>query len=353
MGISIDWYEQSLKRIEDGKLGLNTGFPFRLGGDLSKHLSIVPGKYYLIGALSNVGKSSFLYDQFLFNMHDKATTGNFNVHIDIYTPEISPAVIIVKAMCYWLFTRKGILTTPKLLMSEGALTIPSHIEELIMSKECVDYTTALVNRISFYTYITISNLKRNTFNYLKTNGKLTIEDRQIVKYEPHNQKDVYMVAIDHIGIASSIGGANKKQTIDDISKFLFTVRNPTKLIAIVVQQITPTKDYTPEQRVLPGHTDLRDSKSTYEDADIMIGIGSPYREGIALYGGYKIIPRSAADSDGLKGRFRVINIMKNRDGDINILTPTFFFGEIGYFGYIGKESVVDYKKISEKVAITK
>jgi len=345
-----NWVAESNKMVEDGLLGLNKGYEYRLSV-LNKYLNIVPSTYYLYAALSNVGKSSFVYDQHIYNMLDMyLKKKDFDIHIDIYTPEISPATILGKGRCYWLYKTKGILITTNLLFSKHGLKLPLRIKDLVFSKECNAFIELLAEKITFYPYLTTTNIKTNTFKYLRNNGEVTIIDGNIIKYTPTNKAKIYQIIIDHIGSITTTGRQTLKSAIDEVSKFLYASRIPTKLIAVVLQQINPEKAYTAEQSVLPSHQDLRDSKNPYQDADIYISIGNPYKHDLGSYLGYKIIPSRTA-TVALKNRFRVLRIAKNRDGDINKLIPVLFIGEVGVYADIKLPNETNYNKINNICAL--
>ena len=97
-----------------------------------------------------------------------------------------------------------------------------------------------------------------------------------------------------------------------------------------------------EEIVSPDHEDLRDSPETFNDCDIAIAIGNPYKHKIRNFNGYKIYP--AIDAvDGLQDRFRFVEIRKNRYGSgANRIIPCLFIGETS-----------EYKNIKKPLELTK
>lgn len=349
------WIELSNRMVKDGRAGLNKGYPYSISS-LNKYLNITPGDYYLYGAQSNVGKSSVVYGEHIFNItlqYLKAlgTGEEIDFEIDLYTPEIDPGTILGKARLYYLFLTRKILTTTSYLFSKRGMKLSEAMYKELYSPEVNRFITILASKINFYTYVTTNSLKQNTKRYLQRNGNLRLEGDIIVEYTPTNPKKIYQIIIDHVGIMTPINGESLKRAIDTASSFLYSIRKITKAIPVVIQQINPDKNYTPEQRITPSHQDLRDTKNTYQDADVMISIGSPFKENIVKYLDYDIVPTNR-NPDALANRFRLLRIAKNRDGDINIVIPTLFLGEIALFSSLPNPDELNYEKYSKLVAIT-
>ena len=62
---------------------------------------------------------------------------------------------------------------------------------------------------------------------------------------------------------------------------------------------------------------------------------SPYRERQSNFMGYQV--GDTANRKGLKGRMAVLNIIKNRHGEVAIAYPLLFIGEIGLYAHLPKD----------------
>ena len=81
---------------------------------------------------------------------------------------------------------------------------------------------------------------------------------------------------------------------------------------------------------------LKDTSSTGEGSDVVIGIFYPYREKISRCEGFPI-------QNVLKHRFRLLQILKNRFGRVDVNKGVTFHGEIGMFRELPRpEEIGDY-----------
>ena len=90
----------------------------------------------------------------------------------------------------------------------------------------------------------------------------------------------------------------------------------------------------------PGLTDLKESGTPSEDADVVLQLYYPFREKLATYRGYKIL-----GDDGLKHNHRSIIISKNRYGVANQVINMSFYGSVGWFNELPPaEEITDFTK---------
>ena len=71
-------------------------------------------------------------------------------------------------------------------------------------------------------------------------------------------------------------------------------------------------------RTRPSTAGLGDSKYTAHDANIVLGIFSPFKFGLKEYLGYPI--------DKFKDHFRTLEVLVNRDGELGGIVALFFDG---------------------------
>ncbi len=334
--------------IANGKKGDNLGFNFSIE-KLNKFIKIWQSKYYLIFAYSGVGKSKLTYHQFIFNVIDHQIKYNTvdELHIDLYSLEISPVTVKGIMILFYLQKYKGIVSDLGQLFSFEK-PISDELNKLVNSDEIKNYVDKIDKYLTIYTHLNLNNLVKNTENYLSKNGQIIKNNNLIQDYIPNSKRRLYEIIIDHISLSENIQSKTKYESIGIYSRYLFSMRNITGLTPVIIQQANPDKTRDLKDTLLPSHEDLRDSKETFNDADIALTIGSPLKHKLLSYEGYKIFP--SLDWTGLQDRFRIIEIKKNRyGGGSNFVIPTLFLGETSQYFDIKKSSELtkeDYLKIN-------
>ncbi len=317
--------------IDKGKSGKNIGFDYSID-KLNKYIKIWRGRYYLIFALSGVGKSKFVYHQHIFNVIDQQINHKIvdNLKIDLYSLEISPVTVIGNAIIFYLAKYKNIITDTNQLFSFDS-TIPKDLYKIIQSKETQEYIKKFKTYIDIYTRLNFSILKKNTESHLQTIGTINKIEGNVSKFVNTYDKSLYQIIIDHISLIEQVHGKNKYESIGIISRYLFAMRNIADLTPVIVQQVKPNRMKKIEDTVSPSHEDLRDSPETFNDSDIAIAIGNPFKHKIRNFNGYKIYPTIDA-GQGLQDRFRFEEIRKNRYGSgANRSIASGFIGETGMY----------------------
>ena len=128
-------------------------------------------------------------------------------------------------------------------------------------------------------------------------------------YEQDNPNEYRMIIIDTINLIDTERGMTLKQSIDKLSEYLAKyLRNRYHYSPIVIQQQafeSEGNDAFKLGRVRPSVAGLGDSKYVSRDADIVLGLFSPFRFGITEYFGY--------DINVLKDHIRFLEVIVNRN----------------------------------------
>ena len=115
--------------------------------------------------------------------------------------------------------------------------------------------------------------------------------------------------------------------MDRLSKYLKKkAANFYKFIPVVVQQQSgenETQEAVKAKRTRPTRSGLADTKYTYRDADVMMGIYSPAVHDIPQYAGY--------DIKKYRDNIRFLSIEKNRDGEVGSTIGLIFCGAMAFF----------------------
>jgi hypothetical protein len=115
-----------------------------------------------------------------------------------------------------------------------------------------------------------------------------------------------------------------KQSMDKLSEYLAKyLRNRYKFSPIVIQQQSFESEGNEAfklGKVRPSVAGLGDSKYTSRDANVVLGLFSPFRFGLREYEGYDITI--------FKDNIRFLEVIVNRDGEMGGLCPIFFDGAV-------------------------
>lgn len=151
-------------------------------------------------------------------------------------------------------------------------------------------------------------------------------------YTQDNPNEYRMIIIDTINLIDTERGMTLKQSIDKLSEYCAKyLRNRYHYSPIIIQQQafeSEGNDAFKLGRVRPSVAGLGDSKYVSRDADIVLGLFSPFRFGITEYFGYDITL--------LKDHIRFLEVIVNRNGEMGGLLPLWFDGAVCDFKELPK-----------------
>jgi hypothetical protein len=141
-----------------------------------------------------------------------------------------------------------------------------------------------------------------------------------------------MIIIDTMNLIDTERGMTLKQSMDKLSEYLAKyLRNRYHYSPIVIQQQAFESEGNESfklGRVRPSIYGLGDSKYIARDANVVLGLFSPYRFGITEYFGY--------DVTILKDHLRFLEVLANRDGEMGGILPLWFDGAVCDFKELPK-----------------
>ena len=151
-------------------------------------------------------------------------------------------------------------------------------------------------------------------------------------YEQDNPDEYRMIIIDTVNLIDTERGMNLKQSIDKLSEYCAKyLRNRYHFSPILIQQQafeSEGNEAFKMGRVRPSVAGLGDSKYVSRDADIVLGLFSPFRFGMTDYLGYDITI--------LKDRLRFLEVIVNRNGEMGGILPLWFDGAVCDFRELPK-----------------
>jgi hypothetical protein len=154
----------------------------------------------------------------------------------------------------------------------------------------------------------------------------------IIKYIPHDPRAYTMLVIDHLGLLSPEMGLNTKSVIDKMSRYGIILRNLFQTTCVFIQQFSTDLLQSKRQTmgaligskkasaIIPTRLDFGDSKATFRDAEIVIGLVKPYLFDIEDFWG---INTSKVSAGGMGDYMIAGCLMKNRYGAANKIVPLF------------------------------
>lgn len=336
------------KNVELGEKGLAKGISFShkllnkvLGG-------ITKNSYFLILGKSKSGKSSFLYDQFMFNVIDQAIEGKEfkveDVEIYVYSFEISSTKIYAKAAARRLFLKHGIVTSPKEILGLKG-PADDRLYKYLYGEDMKNYLAIVDSCVNI---MTSSNPKRM---YSLINEKCTKQSKIVGKdsegkeiYQFINPNKKFIVAVDHMSLVELLKGTKLKETVDLMSdRVMRALKEKFPITTVLIQQITPPG----EPKLYYGHQEARDSKNTFQDCDVCLSINSPYHEdfeAVNFAGGKYYITPAAGSGNGIGDNLRLLSIEKDRLGNSGYRVPAGFIGQMGVFKSIDPPKTLDYEQ---------
>lgn len=327
-----------MHQITLGREGKNWGFSM----GLPKLESIIDGvtknTYTLLFSGTGSGKTSLaLYSYIYRPLMEHLEDGNFKV--TYFSLEMSSELLFAKLLSMYIFEKFGIeLSTKELLSKERGHVLSEEYYGIVKSclpwlhkvEKIITVYDKSLNAESLYTILLKELEKEGTFE--------ETENRKI--YVPKNDNLIHLVVIDHLSLVRKTKGRSLKEEMDLISSYLVTLRNRCQISPLVIMQAN--RDSTSMDRRKAGFdnmqiSDIKDSGSPAQDAEIIISIFNPFRERLSSYRGY--------DIKILQSRFRSITVLKNRYGEADVEVGCAFYGKCGLWKELPKaDEIYDYDK---------
>lgn len=330
------------QRILDGKVNC---IPWGLPRFETQSPGIEQKKYYLFTANSKVGKTQITDYLCMLSPIKRVVENKINVKLKLFyfSLEMTKEEKMLSAMAYFLYELSGgkIRVSPKDLMStrkEKVLDkdilaeIDKYSKYLDKLEECVTF----IDDIRHPTGINIfmeKYAKLNGKSHMKTvvwkgkNGEEDEEKEIFDYYEPDDPDEYVMIIVDHISLISPEKGKSKQKSMDDFSsQMLIKLRNKYSYIPIVVQQQSAAQESVENakaNKLKPSLDGLGDCKLTGRDANLILGLFSPFRHEIPKYLGY--------DIKFFRDNIRFLEILGGREGGAGSIAPLFFDGAVNKF----------------------
>lgn len=287
------------------------------------------------------GKTQITDDLFVYNVARQLLDNKLNIRVKIFyfTLEMTKEEKMLSVFSNILYIKEGIRLSPTELRSTNR-DKPLSQEVLNILAKHKDYFNKIEEIVEFIDDVRVPfGIFTLVRNYMEENGtthyrtvKFGDQERRVRDYYEPNDPDLYVLTIiDHIGLISTETRDKKKldlyESISVLSSdYLIKLRNNYNVIPVVVQQQASAQESVENKKankLKPSLDGLGDNKTTQRDANVILGLFSPFRHEIPEYLGY--------DVRKFRDRIRFLEIIGGREGGAGTVTPLYFDGAVNFF----------------------
>ena len=284
---------------------------------------------------------------FLYNTIQQVIDKKLNIRLKVFyfTLEMSKEQKMLAAFSNILYIKEGIRVSPKDLrstkedniLSEDVLNLIKKYEDYFNKiEEIVEFVDSVRNPYGIFKFVKdyanehgVQHKKKIKIN---SDEEIEIDDY----YEPNDPDEYVMIIIDHVSLISPDSEDGRKMSLHESitklsSDYLIRLRNKYKYIPVLIQQQAAAQeslDNFKSNKLKPTADGLGDNKLTFRDADVILGLFSPYRHEIREYMGY--------DITFMKDNIRFLEIIGGREGGGGETCPLYFDGAVNYFKELPK-----------------
>ena len=349
-------YEDLEKRRERILTGKINCIPWGLPRFEEYLPGIEQGKYYIITANSKVGKSQITDWLFMLNAFRQVKEEGLPIKLKIFyfSLEMPAEEKLRQMISNLLFLKsKGTLVkspkklrSPKYALNKDVLRAideqKDYIEEFL---KCITFIDNIRNPYGIYSFMRDYAMKNGVMYKKKVeiDGKL-IEINDY--YEASDPEEYVIPIIDHAALLTPENNTDIRTAIGDLSSnYLVKLRNYYKQSPVLIQQQSSAQESIENKkagRLRPTLDGLGENKTTQRDADVILGLFSPFRHHIPEYEGY--------DVKFYKDNIRFLEILGGREGGAGIICPLYFNGAVNYFKELPlTRNIEETAKFNQKV----
>lgn len=324
----------------------------------------VPGieaaKFIIVTANQKVGKSKFcdylfVYEPLFFLLEHP----ELRVKVLYFTLEMSPEEKYNEFLCHLLYRLDNIVVSPSQLkstdkehpISESVLSLletEKYQKYIKAFEEMVEYIEDVKNPTGINKYCRDYALSHGHLNFKRGKKKDPITDKFIDAdiidssnpYTPDDPEERRIIIIDNASNLSLESGLKKMETIDKMSKYGISLRNQLKFIFVLIQHQAQSQEGIENQKMnklKPSPDGVADCRTTVRDADLVIGLYSPFKYGIRDYEGYDITK--------FRNNIRFMEVLEDRNYGANgQICPLFFNGASSMFYELPKPNEIEKLK---------
>ena len=291
---------------------------------------------------------------------------NIKVKVFYFSLEMSKEQKLVQAMSHRLFVESDAKLR---VQPEQLRSVRSAVDNGILDRVAglKDYFDEFESSVTF-----IDSIKHPTGifkfmdQYAKSNGKVHMKTVEFTDnktgekytneifdyYEPDNEDEYVIIIVDHAALLSNESGMSLHQTINKLSSDYFVkLRNRYKYIPVLIQQQASSQESIDNMKadlLKPTLNGLGDCKLTQRDADVILGLFSPFR-----FRKKKYPEENGYDIMFFRDNIRFLEVIAAREGGSNAMAPLFFDGGVNYFKELPKPGTEQLKKVRQLITETR
>ena len=307
-------------------------------------IGIEQSSYYVVTSSTKGSKTQFSSFVFVFNtlLYAYHNPEKVRVKIFYYPLEETPEDIMTRFMSYLLYILSGkkIRVSPTELKStKNSNPIDDNILDLLNTEEYSKIIQFFEDNVIFSSSTNPTGVYTECRRYAEEHGTVykrkqkikndlgeTVEIEAFDHYEQSDPDEYRIIFYDHISLTSTERGLTLKQSIDKLSEYFVLLRNRYKFSPVVIQQQSfagEGLDAFKENKLRPTIANLSDSKYCSIDANVVLGLFSPFKHELPEYQKYDITK--------LRDNVRFLEVLVNRGGSPGGLVALYFDGAVNYF----------------------
>lgn len=315
--------------VEDGRLGHNAGVPNGMPALNRYTYGTHMGRYYLTGAESSAGKTTLTDFAYVLQVYKQCKLQGRKLYLFYYSFEISKMMKKARWVSYFLKVGFDLDIPSDYILGyiPGMLVTDEHMKKIQIAYAYVEeifeniifvedpiHPTRIFHDLVEHHYEKNGEVQRHPSTDKKKRGL-------IKGWIPNDPRAMTVVVMDHVALLMNEQGFDTKQTIDLMSKYFVILRNLFGLTVILIQQFNTELTSTVrtmkkgEAMMAPQRIDFGDSRYTFRDADVVLGLLKPFLYDVKDFHKYDITK--------LMGYMIGLYLMKNRYGAMTRMLPLF------------------------------
>ena len=304
------------------------------------------GKYIIVTASQKIGKTKFcdfvyIYEPLFFIIEHPEV----RIKVLYFCLEESPRKKYIEFLSHLLYRLDRIEISPVDLESTNKdKPVPAYILDKLSSdkyqtyikkfEQMVEYIDDNRNPTGINKKCREYALSHGHLNFVEVDAKGidgTTVKKQIVDtvnpYTPDDPEEYRLIILDNTSNVSTEQGLSKRESIEKLSKHFITLRDQLNYTIVLIQHQMQAQEGIENfklNKIKPSSDGLADAKTTTRDANMVIGLYSPFKYGFTEYEKYDITK--------FRNYIRFMEVLEDRDYGANgNICPLYFDGSSSFF----------------------
>lgn len=308
--------------IDKGKEGLNIGLDIGLPKVKKITNGVIRQVFTIIAGGTGSGKTTLALYSNVYRVI-KDNLGDMRYRVIFFSFEMTAEILLAKILSMYIWEEYKREVGYKEIMSREE-KISDELYDLLV--QCKPWLEAFMKQLTIFdSSIGADAMYAVLKKYAANHGEETHGPNNKIIYKPHIENELVQIVVDHLGLIK-FTNRSKKEEMDLASNYLLTIRNIYAYSPLVLMQLNRTSS-SMDRRNGGMHeielSDIKDTSTTSEAAEVIIAIFNPWREKLPKSRGYNI--------QILQDKYRGIQILKNRMGEADKSVSVNFFGSVGLF----------------------